>query len=124
MTKTIAVTIRNNKTQEEIFFVVPNNEQTKLATSVYLGKQCPKKAIVPKLLAYVATDKVLTPMQTLHAFGWSAAFTNQSKSFQKKNKIVTVGWTFHNDEKSLANFMNQYQSTHSDAGAEKMFSTF
>ena len=121
MTKYITATIRNIKTQEEIMFVVEDNDVLKQATGLYL-KKAPKKSIKAKLLEYVATDTPLTDIQKIHAFGWSAAFQNQSKLFQKNSKIK-VGWMFHKNSQDLKNWLDWYTAQHKQAGAEMQISS-
>lgn len=121
MANYIAVTIRNIKTKEEISFSLENNDIVRQAVGAYL-QSAPKASIVKKLKEYVATDRVLTPIELLHAFGWSACFVQQSDFFKKRSNI-SVGWTFHEDLDAVLKFRQGYKQVMESNGAQKIFDT-
>ena len=119
MTQFILVTLRNNKTNEEIMFSMTNTEQLKQATGFYIGS-APKVSIKTMLKKYISTDKPLSELEKLHAFCWSACFLKQSKLFQETSKL-SVGWTFHDNVESLVKFQQEYHQGMKNAGAELLF---
>ena len=122
MSNFIAVTLRNTKADEEIMFLVRNNEQLKTMCSQYFEyfDSVRKAEIKPMLAKYIATSETLNEAQRHHAFCLSAAFLKQSDLFQKSGNI-SVGWTFHEDLESVANWQQQYQQSMTNSGAELLF---
>ena len=114
----IQVEIQNIKKNEAIRFVVQNNEDSKRIAALYLD--APKGAIKNKLREYVATDVALDANQMAHAFGWSAAFINQSKNFQRTGNI-RVAWQFFDTQEELALEQAQHASKMESLGVKKLF---